>query len=146
MKSSEYTLGCCIMPPHCRTYYGDEQSHEEHFRGTKSTGILHDSGQDSNKCCSEAQCGINPDVEEWVFSGARQLDGRRIQRLQTVDSMREMVGAKQSVHHNDFLLNCMRRRHKCMCHGYSAFSIGLAPVLRAINQSFEQTHATTYIP
>jgi hypothetical protein len=69
------------MPPHGRTYYGDEQSHEEHFRGVKGARVLHDSGQDPNKRESEAQCGINPDVEERVLFGARKVDGWRIQRL-----------------------------------------------------------------
>ena len=88
------TLRCRVMPPHCCTYYGDEESLEEHFGGTKGTGELHDGGQDTNKCRTEAQCGIYTNVEERVLFGARQMDGWRIPRLQTVDSMREMIGAK----------------------------------------------------
>ena len=85
------------MPPHCCTYYGDEELLEKYFGSTNGAGIFHNSCQYTEKCCTEAQCRINTDVEKWVFSGAGQIENwstGRTAGLQAVDGMREVMRAK----------------------------------------------------
>jgi len=84
------------MPPHRRPHHGNEELLEEYSGGPKGTGVLRDGRQDTDKCRTEAQCGINTNIEERVLFGTGQAHVRQwsIKGLQAVDSMREVMRAR----------------------------------------------------